>query len=194
MKDNERTRRADEIDASDIDNPDVRHEVSDVRIKPIIYFGVGLIVAAVVIHFAMAGLFKVFEAREDKVEGKQSPLAAERQRIPPEPRLYLAPRAVGQPRPDVVTESPLQEYKKLRAEEDARLNDYNWVDQNAGVVTIPINEAKRLVLQRGLLVSRPAPAQPAAGAAATPEGQGQVSREELPSDSSGGQKTEKRHP
>ncbi|HEX8091961.1 MAG TPA: hypothetical protein VF762_24135 [Blastocatellia bacterium] len=192
MKDNERAHRADEIDASDIDNPDVRHEVSDVRIKPIIYFAAGLVVAAIVIHFAMAGLFKVFEARENKIEGKQSPLAAERQRIPPEPRLYLAPRTVDQRRPDVVTESPMQEYKKLRAEEDARLNDYNWVDQNAGVVTIPINEAKRLVLQRGLLVSRPA--QPAAGAAAMPEGQRQGSLEELPSDSSGGQKTEKRHP
>ncbi|MFP5262956.1 MAG: hypothetical protein ACLGJB_13715 [Blastocatellia bacterium] len=194
MKDNERARRASEIDASDIDNPGVRHEVSDVRIKPIIYFGVGLVVAAAIIHLAVAGLFKAFEAREDRIEGKQSPLAAERQRIPPEPRLYLAPRVLGQPRPDVVTESPMQEYKKLRAEEDARLNDYNWVDQNAGVVTIPINEAKRLVIQRGLLVSRPAPAQSAEGPAAMPEGQGQGSREELPSDSSGGQKTEKRHP
>jgi hypothetical protein len=194
MKDNERARHASEIDAPDIDNPDVRHELSDVRIKPIIYFGVGLVVAAVIIHLAIAGLFKAFEAREDRIEGKQSPLAAERQRIPPEPRLYLAPRVLGQPRPDVVTESPMQEYKKLRAEEDARLNDYNWVDQNAGVVTIPINEAKRLVIQRGLLVSRPAPAQSGGGPAAVTEGQGQGSREELPSDSSGGQKTEKRHP
>ncbi|HVG18195.1 MAG TPA: hypothetical protein VNI02_04020 [Blastocatellia bacterium] len=186
MKDNKRGHASDEIDRSGVENPDVRHEVSDVRIKPILYFGVGLVVAAIIIHLAMAGLFDIFETREKKAERKQSPLAAERQRIPPEPRLYLSPKEVNQPRPNIVTDSPLQEYKKLRAEEDAKLSGYTWVDENAGVVAIPINEAKRLVLQRGLLVSRPAPARP--------EGQQQTGREELPSDSSAGQKTEKRHP
>jgi hypothetical protein len=194
MKHDKRGHRADEIDTSDISNPDVQHEVSDVRIKPILYFGVGLAVATIIIYFAMALLFDMFEKREEKIEGKsrRSPLAAERQRIPPEPRLYLAPEQPGQPRPDVVTQNPIQEYKKLRAEEDAKLHGYTWVDQNAGVVTIPIDEAKRLVLQKGLLVSRPAPARSASGTAAADQQQG--THEELPSDSSAGQQTEKKHP
>jgi hypothetical protein len=196
MKDNKRGHRTDEIDSSDIENPDVHHEVSDVSIRPILYFGLGLMIATAVIYVAMAWLFDVFEKREENIEGKKkrSPLAAERQRIPPEPRLYLAPEQPGQPRPNVVTQNPIQEYKTLRAEEDARLNNYTWVDQNAGIVTIPINEAKRLVLQKGLLVSRPAPAQSAGGASATPAGQRQGASEELPSESSGGQKTESKHP
>jgi hypothetical protein len=200
MKDDKHTHHRDDvkdqIDTSEIANPDVHHEVSDVRIKPILYFGIGLVIAAVIIQFAMAWLFNVFEAREKKIEDKhrQSPLAAERQRVPPEPRLYLAPKNVNQSNPNIVTDHPFQEYKRMRAEEDAKLNGYTWVDQNAGVVTIPINEAKRLVLQRGLLVSRPAPAQDRANASAMPAAQHQGAREESPSDSSSGQKPENKHP
>jgi hypothetical protein len=194
MKDKKRhDHRSDEIDASHVDNPDVHHEVSDVQLRPILLFGVGLIIATVVIYLAMLLLFNVFDEREKKLEGKESPFAAERSRIPPEPRLYLAPKELGQPRPNLVTEHPFQEYKKLQAEENAKLNYYNWVDQNAGIVTIPIEEAKRLVLQRGMLVSRPAPVQSSAGAAGTSDGQQQSTPEELPSESSAGQKTEKKN-
>jgi hypothetical protein len=41
------------------------------------------------------------------------------------------------------------------------LDGYRWVDRNAGVVRIPIDDAMRLVLQRGLQ-ARPAPATAAA--------------------------------
>jgi hypothetical protein len=166
MKDNKHGHRAHEIDASDITNPEVHHEVSDVRVRPILWFGVGLLVSTVVIYLLMVWLFDIFEKREKKAELKPSPLAAERQRIPNEPRLYLSPKELGQPKPNIVTDHPFQELKKLREQEDEKLNHYNWVDQNAGVVTIPIDEAKRLVLQRGLVVSRPAPVQSATGKAA----------------------------
>jgi hypothetical protein len=179
-----------DIDAPDIENPDVHHEISDVRIRPIALFGVGLVIATAVIYLFIAWLFDAFQEREKKAEGKASPLAAERQRIPPEPRLYLSPKNVNQPSPSIVTDHPFQELKKLRAEEDEKLNYYNWVDQNTGIVTIPIDEAKRLVLQKGLLVPRPAPVQSATGAA-TPAQQSAL--EELPTRSSSGQKTEKKN-
>ena len=38
----------------------------------------------------------------------------------------------------------------LREKEDETLNSYGWVDRNAGVVRIPIDEAIKLTLQRGL--------------------------------------------
>ena len=34
--------------------------------------------------------------------------------------------------------------------QDAALRSYGWVDKNAGIVRIPIDEAIRLTLQRGL--------------------------------------------
>ena len=38
----------------------------------------------------------------------------------------------------------------VTAAEDATLKSYQWVDRNAGVVRIPIDEAIKLTLQRGL--------------------------------------------
>ena len=39
-----------------------------------------------------------------------------------------------------------------REREDELLGSYGWVDRNAGVVRIPIDQAKRLLLERGLPV------------------------------------------
>jgi hypothetical protein len=189
MKDKKRGHRVDEIDTSDIENPDVHHERIDVPLRPILWFAIGLTISTVVIYAFIGWLFQAFEEREKKSQGKQSPLAAERQRVPPEPRLYLSPKDankldVNLPNPNILSDHPFQELRKLREGEAKMLNQYNWVDPNAGVVTIPIDEAKRLVLQRGLIVSRPAPVQSATGEAAA--------REEMPSDSSSGQQTEKK--
>ncbi len=64
------------------------------------------------------------------------PLAASQDaRLPPEPRLQTNPR---------------QDLKDMRAQEDALLHSYGWVDKNAGVVRIPIDEAIKLTLERGL--------------------------------------------
>jgi hypothetical protein len=66
----------------------------------------------------------------------QYPLAlAQEKRVPPEPRLQTDPR---------------QDLADLRAKEDETLNSYGWVDRNAGVVHIPIDEAIKLTLARGL--------------------------------------------
>ena len=38
----------------------------------------------------------------------------------------------------------------MRAAEQQVLTTYGWVDRNAGVVRIPIDEAMKLAIQRGL--------------------------------------------
>jgi hypothetical protein len=40
--------------------------------------------------------------------------------------------------------------RELRDREDELLTSYGWVDRNAGVVRIPIEEAMKIVVQRGL--------------------------------------------
>jgi hypothetical protein len=40
--------------------------------------------------------------------------------------------------------------KALRVEEDAVLNGYGWIDRESGIIHIPIDRAKELLLQRGL--------------------------------------------
>jgi len=118
------------------ENPEVHHETSDVDIRAILGFGAGLFVVAVGIHVIVWLLFGYFASREAQRVPPEYPLAASQgERLPPEPRLQIAPR---------------DDLRDLRASEDELLSNYGWVDRNAGIVRIPINEAMRLTLQRGL--------------------------------------------
>ena len=118
------------------ENPAVHHETSDVNIRAILGFGGGLIVVAVTLHFVVWLLFQYFAAREAQRVAPEYPLAASQsERVPPEPRLQTAPR---------------EDLRELQASDTERLTSYGWVDRNAGTVRIPISEAMRLTLERGL--------------------------------------------
>jgi hypothetical protein len=118
------------------DNPEVHHETSDVNIRAILGFGVGLIVVAIGIHFIVWLLFQYFASREAQRVPLEYPLAVSQgQRLPPEPRLQTTPR---------------EDLRELQANEAELLTSYGWMDRNAGIVRIPISEAMRLTLERGL--------------------------------------------
>lgn len=118
------------------DDAAVHHETSDVNIRGIFAFGAGLIVVAATIHFLVWMMFLYFGAREGRQGIPLFPLSAgQAQRLPPEPRLQTNPR---------------QDLIDMRRGEDALLDGYSWVDKNAGVVRIPIDEAMKLTVQHGL--------------------------------------------
>jgi hypothetical protein len=118
------------------ENPGVHHETTDVNFRAILAFGGGMIVVGVGISFLVWLLFGYFTSREAQRVPPEYPLAVSQgERVPPEPRLQTAPR---------------EDLRDLRASEDAVLDSYGWVDKNAGIVRIPIDEAIRLTLERGL--------------------------------------------
>jgi hypothetical protein len=120
------------------DEPAARHEESDVNVRGVLGFAAGLLVTAVLIQFMVWLLFVYFSGREAARVVPEYPLAAgEQTRVPPEPRLQTNPR---------------EDLRALRAREDAVLNSYGWIDKTAGVVRIPIDEAIKLTVQRGLPV------------------------------------------
>jgi hypothetical protein len=120
------------------DEPAARHEESDVNVRGVLGFAAGLLVTAVLIQFMVWLLFVYFSGREAARVVPEYPLAAgEQTRLPPEPRLQTNPR---------------EDLRALRAREDAILNSYGWVDKTAGVVRIPIDQAIKLTVQRGLPV------------------------------------------
>ncbi|HZS08777.1 MAG TPA: hypothetical protein VFD58_28335 [Blastocatellia bacterium] len=154
-------------DVSGIGNPEVAHERSDVNVRAVLWFMAGLIATAVVVHLLMWGLFDVFESKEAHAEPPPaSRLGVNTQRLPPEPRLQLAPGHESHPAEDL---------QKLRAEEDNRLHGYGWVDEQRGVVHIPIEQAKKLLIERS---------HSAAQQSALPE-------EAMPADSGSGRMPEK---
>jgi len=117
-------------------NPEVHHEESDANVIAIFAFGLGLVVITAVVSLLVFVLFRFFEVREAARVPLAYPLAVSRENaLPPEPRLQINPR---------------EDLADLRAKEDALLTSYGWVDKNASVVRIPIDEAMRLTLQRGL--------------------------------------------
>ena len=132
----------------------VGHESSDLKIAPVVWFVVGLSVATIVIGLLVWGLFSTLGSREQRSSGSASPLAGERQKLPPEPRLQLAPSTVeqleGRKPPNLKEDHPLEEMKRLRREEEKILNSYGWVDERGGVVRMPIDEAKKRLLEKGI--------------------------------------------
>jgi hypothetical protein len=61
-------------------------------------------------------------------------------------------RTMPEPRLEIIPGSGLA---KLRAEEDAQLNSYGWIDRRSNIVRIPIERAMEIIAQRGLPKSGP---------------------------------------
>src|SRR5580658_3123178 len=125
-------------------NPGVSHETRDVNVFQISAFGIGLLLACIVTVFAMWAMFDFFFHRENEknVGNPEASMMNQRPKLPPEPRLQAEPKV---------------ELKDLRADEDAILTSYGWIDPDKGIVRIPIDQAIDIVAQKGL-PSKPSPA------------------------------------
>jgi hypothetical protein len=127
--------------ATELGASELGHETQDVSIGPIVKFGAGLAIATALVSVAMWGLFRWFEANQDRRQEPVAPMVATNlKRTPREPRLE----------PD-----PLAPRLAARAGEDAVLTSWGWVDRNAGVARIPIDRAMELLAQRGLPAPKP---------------------------------------
>lgn len=131
----------------ELHNEDVAHEASDINIRVIFLSGVGLFVVTAICAVAMLVLFNVLDRQAAANDPAMSPLALPAGQLPPEPRLQTNEPAV---------------LEKLRDREMKTLAGYGWVDQQRGVAHIPIAEAKKKILERGL-PSRPDAPPPALG-------------------------------
>ena len=184
----------DKLDTSFIKNPDVAHEESDVSIRPIAWFMAWLTIATAVVMLLMIGLYRYLDNQANKQDAQQrSPLAGERNPIPPQPILQLGPTAAGQKTPPPENNSPTAEVNLTRDQEKLKLEHYTWVDESKGVVGLPIDRAEELLLERGLLKSRPQPAASASGTGAQPPANQNESGGRLQEDSSGRRQGDERH-
>ena len=114
------------------------HQETDVRIRPIAFFGVGLFAFVSVVSFSIHRFMAYVGRLPDSTAPLRSPLAGNE--IPPEPRLQT---------------SPPVDMETLRRQEDAVLQSYGWIDRQNGVARIPVPEAKKLLLEKGLPVRQP---------------------------------------
>src|SRR5262249_38312197 len=147
--------------------PGAGYEHTDANVSAMVKFAVWLFISAVVVHLGLALMYSLLIRQANETAGPaEYPLAVDQSlRLPPPPTLQQFQR---------------RELSDFRAKEEAALHSYGWVDKSAGTVHIPIQDAMRLTLERGL------PTRPQEGSAASaPAGL-------MPSDSSSGRVLEKR--
>jgi hypothetical protein len=135
-------------------DPRLLHETRDANIQGVFAFGVGLVVMGVVVSVVVWLLFRSLSAGQTRAGAPQYPSAPTtsqglpapgQEPLPPEPRLQVHPR---------------EDLIDLRRHEDETLESYGWVDRNAGLVRIPIEEAMRIAVERGLPARSRADSQP----------------------------------
>jgi hypothetical protein len=115
----------------------VGHEEGDVDALTIGKSAIALTLICIVSLALLFGLFKYYLASEG---GEVATLA----KFPPSPQLQMTPAA---------------DLKAIRAVEEQALTSYGWVDQQKGIVRLPISRAIDLLAQRGLPSRPPAEAQ-----------------------------------
>jgi hypothetical protein len=148
-------------------NPDVAHEQRDVNVRALLTFAVGLVVIVTVIFFVVGGIFNFLAKRAAADDPTISPLARPATQMP---RTTTGNPYFGTaPGPQLLTAEPAA-LGRLRATEDERLQTYGWVDEKSAIARVPISEAKKLILQRGL-PARAEDADPSAGTRAAAYGE-----------------------
>jgi hypothetical protein len=116
-------------------HPENRYEHSDINTRRVAIAGAGILLGTWIfvslLYFYYAAL-----ARHRAATTPAPPARAATQvEVPPQPRLEV---------------SPPRDLAALRAQEDAQLNGYHWLDKQHGFVSIPIERAMELIAQQGI--------------------------------------------
>lgn len=122
---------------AEMHNEEVAYEHSDISIRGLISFAIGLALVVAVSAILMLFLFKGLEWQASARDPQLSPLAPQSGQQPTGPRL--------------LTDEP-GNLRKVRQEETQKLDSYGWVDQGGGIAHVPIEEAKKLLIQHGVPV------------------------------------------
>ena len=152
----------------------LNHETTDISLDGIGKLTVGFVLVILTISGLMYGTYRLLDRRAnsaaapvskinaDRVatEGAIAPLMDHTNAVDRNGRQAAGPR--------ILTNEPAW-LREVRAATTAAQTTYGWVDKQAGVVRLPIERAKQLIVERGLPATA-APAAPEAPAepAATP--------------------------
>lgn len=121
-----------------VDERSEEYEHRDADTSSLLKYGLGLVIVLIVVLFSMKGMFSYF-AKSQPLGPPASPFENVRV-LPPQPRLQVKPGA---------------DLRSYCSDQMRKLGTYGWVDQEKGVVRIPIDRAIDATIERGL------PARPA---------------------------------
>jgi len=123
--------------------------------KTVYGFLIALFVICTLVVFVVRGLYGLMDAYEQKRQPALNPLVTS---TGANTRVVTPADVSAFPQPRLETDERGQ-IRRFRLSEEQRLHSYGWVDQNAGIIRIPIDRAMDLIAERGL------PTRPQAGTA-----------------------------
>ena len=136
--------KRDDHDVSNIRNVGGAHEHRDINVRGIFGFLITLTVVAIVIQLVLWGMFKYLKGSYTALDPEPNPMLSGVRKPPAKDPI----RDFPQPR---LQADPVRDLNKMRTAEDAILHGPPvWLDEQGGVVRIPIDRAMELTLQRGL--------------------------------------------
>ncbi len=157
----------------------LNHETTDISLEGVGKLALGFIVVLLTISAGMYGTFRLLDRQSRADQAPMSKINADRPVVDVAGApLMNAPNTLDasgrQPAgPALLTNEPLW-LRDVRAGHLAATTTYGWVDKDAGVVRMPVERAKQLILDAGLpsMAMPAAPADTAADPAADPAAAG----------------------
>jgi len=129
------------------------YEENEIGLKGIFSFAIGLFLLIVITFGLMWAFLDVLRgyAKDENAKDVNPMLQSEKERLPPEPRLQLAPGfgiESEKGRVNLELQAPGAEYQEYKKQE-AHLWEFGRKDEKTGLVTVmPIDEAKEKFLEQ----------------------------------------------
>jgi len=130
------------------EHADVLFEATDVRSSPIFKFLTYLGITVILSFFLSLGIYEGLIKYWTSTYEAPAPMREAGPQFPPEPRMQGMPGHLTDPQHDM----------REKVEADNKANSgLGWVDKNAGIAQIPVKDAMKLIVEKGLpAVSAPA--------------------------------------
>jgi hypothetical protein len=124
-------------DTSGHDQQMPAHETLEISLRPLVIFVVGLVGSMILILAVIYAQFSFYERGQS--EGQVTPI-----------RHILPALTDGPPVEPRLQETPEPDMDSFRAEEAASLSKLGWVDRPKGIAQIPIDDAMKILVKKGL--------------------------------------------
>ncbi len=133
---------------------DKSYETNLVGLRGIIYFGVGLFLLIVITFGLMWFLLNVMEEQAVKDKDQKNPMTMnDEERLPPEPRLQVAPGFGVESEQGFVNlelKAPQAEYRELHQQWEKSWAEGQKDPKTGMVISLPIEESKKKLLEENV--------------------------------------------
>jgi hypothetical protein len=125
-------------------------EREDLGPRPVYGFMITLAISGVLVYYAIWGMYHFLDAYERKHQAAKGPMVQYEQ----DPREASGQRThekILQEFPEPrLEDNEFTELNDYRYQEEETLNSSDWLDKSAGTARIPIEQAMKLIAERGL--------------------------------------------